>query len=259
MTNAARIATAVVAAVLCISSQPVLGQERGKARSRPAGDASSPSAPKAVPRAPASPTMPSDPAPVPEGAPATATRREASQPPQPHEPATTHQPPAAAVEASRPERQVGTPAPDGSRPRESRPPTRIAVPRGSVPTPPIVVTEIVHWGNPWGAPAYYGSYGPGSFYWDPYWGTMFQPWYNSGYVPAGALRIKVKPRDAQVFIDGYYEGNVDDFDGIFQRLHLTPGPHSVSVRAPGYESLDFQVQIRLADTVTYRGELRPVP
>jgi len=29
-----------------------------------------------------------------------------------------------------------------------------------------------------------------------------------------ALRLKVKPVDATVYVDGYYVGVVDDFDGI---------------------------------------------
>ena len=34
----------------------------------------------------------------------------------------------------------------------------------------------------------------------------------------GSLRLKVKPREASVYVDGYFAGRVDDFDGMFQRL-----------------------------------------
>src|SRR5262249_33752154 len=39
------------------------------------------------------------------------------------------------------------------------------------------------------------------------------------------VRSMVKPRDAAIYVDGYYAGVVDDYDGIFQRLHLPPGQH----------------------------------
>jgi hypothetical protein len=91
----------------------------------------------------------------------------------------------------------------------------------------------------------------------------FDPWYGygtysqpaSGYAE-GSLRLKVKPRDAQVFVDGYYVGVVDEFDGVFQRLHLTAGGHRIEIRAPGWQPLTFDVQIRWDDTTTYEGQLQ---
>jgi hypothetical protein len=80
----------------------------------------------------------------------------------------------------------------------------------------------------------------------------------SGYAD-GALRLKVKPREAQVFVDGYYVGIVDEFDGVFQRLHLEPGGHRIEIRAAGFEPLTFDVQIRWDDTTTYEGLLRRLP
>ena len=38
----------------------------------------------------------------------------------------------------------------------------------------------------------------------------------AGGGPTGALRLKIKPRDAQVYVDGYYAGQIDEFDGIFR-------------------------------------------
>ena len=44
------------------------------------------------------------------------------------------------------------------------------------------------------------------------------------YYPAESdLRITVKPKEASVYVDGYFAGKVDDFDGALQRLHVTPG------------------------------------
>src|SRR5690606_4131496 len=39
---------------------------------------------------------------------------------------------------------------------------------------------------------------------------------------------------AEVFVDGYLMGIVDDFDGPFQRLHLEAGEHTLEVYRAGY-------------------------
>jgi hypothetical protein len=90
--------------------------------------------------------------------------------------------------------------------------------------------------------AWYGGYGYGSPY---YW------------TDEGAIRLKVKPREASVFVDGYYVGRVDDFDGVFQRLRLDPGPHRIEVRADGYEPLNFEVRILPDRKITYEETLQP--
>lgn len=80
-----------------------------------------------------------------------------------------------------------------------------------------------------------------------------------GYRGLGALRLQVHPRDAYVFVDGYFAGAVDDFDGVFQRLRLEPGPHQIEIQAEGYEPLYLDVYIRPGETTRYEGYLRPQP
>jgi len=64
------------------------------------------------------------------------------------------------------------------------------------------------------------------------------PYYGAGYARyESELRIKVKPNNASVFVDGYFAGQVDDFDGVFQRLHMEPGQHEIVVYLPGYRSI----------------------
>ena len=75
--------------------------------------------------------------------------------------------------------------------------------------------------------------------------------------PTGSLRLRVEPKDAQVFVDGYYAGLVDEFDGHFQHLDLVPGPHHVEVHAPGYERLPIDVFIQPHHTIQYQGHLTP--
>ena len=42
---------------------------------------------------------------------------------------------------------------------------------------------------------------------------------------AAPVRLKVRPSRAEVFVDGYYVGIVDEFDNPFQQLPLESGPH----------------------------------
>jgi PEGA domain len=111
---------------------------------------------------------------------------------------------------------------------------------------------------PWG----YGGLGFGGYYgyYDPWWYDPYPPVYGGGdYDYDGALRLKVKPRDASVYVDGYFAGRVDDFDGVFQRLKIEPGPHRVELRLDGYETLTFEVRIDPDRKITYTGELKKLP
>ena len=144
-------------------------------------------------------------------------------------------------------------------PREGEATRGKAVPRGSVPPPnggTTVIIPRVYGLYPWG----FGGLGFG------YYGGFYDPWYGGDPYPRGgyqiddqgSLRLKVKPREAEVFVDGYYAGVVDDFDGIFQKLHLRSGPHRIEVRAPDFETLTFDVDIHRDQTITYQGELKPI-
>jgi len=120
-----------------------------------------------------------------------------------------------------------------------------------------VVPNGIPWFYPWGygGLGYYGWYDPG----DPY-GGGYSGGYggSSSYGDEGSLRLKVKPSEASVYVDGYYVGLVDDFDGIFQRLHVASGTHHVEIEAPGYEPLEFDVMVEADRTVTYKGELQKI-
>ena len=110
----------------------------------------------------------------------------------------------------------------------------------------------------------YGTFGLGYFYYDPYNWYPYDYRYNrfSGYgygYPAGELRLQVRPRHADVYVDGYYAGQVDDFDGVFQSLELEAGPYTIEIVAPGYEPLDFDVRIQPGRKISYRGDLRRLP
>lgn len=108
----------------------------------------------------------------------------------------------------------------------------------------------------------YGAFGLGYYYYDPYaWGPydrMRFTGYGYGY-PTGQVRLRVQPREAEVFVDGYYAGIVDDFDGLFQGLRLEEGPYTIEIVAPDHEPLEFKVRIQPGRKITFRGELEPRP
>ncbi len=112
--------------------------------------------------------------------------------------------------------------------------------------------------------------GSGLRYYDPYWNPYWYGYYGHRYGYAawdwgarydyytGSLRLKVRPRFAEVFVDGYYAGQVDNYDGIFQRLRLEEGPHHIEIRYPGFVPLEFEVMILPGETITYEGILQPL-
>jgi hypothetical protein len=75
------------------------------------------------------------------------------------------------------------------------------------------------------------------------------------YQPESSLRLDVKPRDASVYIDGYFAGKVDEFDGKLQRLHVEPGEHEIVVYLDGYRPLTQRLYLSPNGTRTIDGQL----
>jgi hypothetical protein len=65
----------------------------------------------------------------------------------------------------------------------------------------------------------------------------------------------VKPPEASVYVDGYFAGKVQEFDGKLQRLHLLPGQHEIVVYLAGYRSLKQQLYLGPNATRTIEGTL----
>ena len=108
---------------------------------------------------------------------------------------------------------------------------------------------------------YYGS--PYYSYGYPYYGYYPYGYYSGGYYGyypssygyassrhrrTGSLRIMVDPEDTNVYVDGYYAGIVDDFDGIFQRLRVSPGRHVITLKLEGFRTQRFRVYVLLDHT-----------
>ena len=97
----------------------------------------------------------------------------------------------------------------------------------------------------------------GGFY-HPMWGPDYPYWgYPYGY-PYGALdysltgtgnvKTEITPKQTEVYVDGYYAGVADDFNGAFQRLHTSPGGHAVTLRLDGYRTVTENIYVRPGST-----------
>jgi hypothetical protein len=104
-----------------------------------------------------------------------------------------------------------------------------------------------YWYGPWYGPYAYGyPYGP-----YPYYG---------GYeaFDVASLRLEITPKQAEVFVDGYRAGTVDQFDGIFHRLHVRPGGHDLVVYLPGYRTFEEHVYASPASSQSIKMTLEPL-
>ena len=99
------------------------------------------------------------------------------------------------------------------------------------------------------AGGYYGGFYDPFWFYDPWYGPYGYQWgypppygrYYYNIDPGASLRLEVKPQEAEVYVDGYYAGIVDDFDGVFQRLPVTPGEHDIELYLDGYRSVRQKV------------------
>jgi hypothetical protein len=141
------------------------------------------------------------------------------------------------------------------------------------------------YGSTWGAyglwynPAY-GAYGYAYDPWlyDPYgYGPPMYgyPGYGDGYGggggyggdssssssseseigETGSIRLRVKPSEADVYLDGTRIGKVDDFDGLTSHLTARAGRHQIELRADGYQPLTLTVEVEAHKTLTTRASM----
>ena len=109
------------------------------------------------------------------------------------------------------------------------------------------------------APVFVGGYYSPYFLYDPWFGFDQGPWgpYPYGYPPyrayaidpGAAMRLEVTPREAEVYVDGYYAGIVNDFDGTFQRLRARPGEHEIVLYLDGYRTVHQKLYLTPKNTM----------
>jgi hypothetical protein len=97
--------------------------------------------------------------------------------------------------------------------------------------------------------------------------TAAQVWYP-GYpfyppvryaAPDASVKFDVHPNDASVYVDGYFAGIVDDFDGVFQRLYTAPGGHEVTVFLEGYRTYSQRVYLAPDRTFKFSHQMEKLP
>ena len=118
--------------------------------------------------------------------------------------------------------------------------------------------------------AFNGHFYVGGIY-DPFWWPSAYPYglFPFAYYPYGPyaytqsvnadVKVKVTPKDTQVFVDGYYAGIADNFDGSFQQLQVTPGGHEITLYRDGYQTLTRNVYAAPDTTVTFKDVMTPLP
>jgi hypothetical protein len=90
----------------------------------------------------------------------------------------------------------------------------------------------------------------------------------SGYPPSGSVGVQgpneantggisfvITPSTAEVYVDGQFLGQVGQFTATSQPLGLTTGRHHVEIRASGYRTVDFDVDIVAGQVIPYEGTL----
>ena len=132
---------------------------------------------------------------------------------------------------------------------------RHAVPRHpSHPPAAVVVRGHVFVGGYFSDP-FYGPY--------PWWPRMAYPyWYVPVYDNRAEVRLQVQPKeaeDAAVYVDGFYAGTVDDFNGVFQSLPLPPGGHALVLFLEGYRTARHHFYLSPGSGLKLRATMERLP
>jgi hypothetical protein len=104
----------------------------------------------------------------------------------------------------------------------------------------------------------------GGYFYDPYFGEY--PWWSPVIYPHSRIvfdgraqvRLQVTPRDTAVYVDGFYAGIVDDFDGFFQRLPLMSGGHTIALYLDGFGTITRRVYLSPGSDLSIREALVPL-
>jgi hypothetical protein len=111
----------------------------------------------------------------------------------------------------------------------------------------------VYLGYPVPYPYYDPFYYPAPSYAYPTPGSVAVPSPGIGY---GGVSLDITPNDAAVTVDGNLAGTVDDFNDPSHPMSLPVGRHNVQIRAPGYVTLVFDVDVVAGQVTPYQGDLQ---
>ena len=79
----------------------------------------------------------------------------------------------------------------------------------------------------------------------------------TGAMPAvtSEVKIAVNPQRAAVFVDGLFVGHVAEFQGLGRGLLVAPGPHTIKIALPGYQTFETQITPAARQKVEVKTEL----
>ncbi len=125
---------------------------------------------------------------------------------------------------------------------------------------------LAQYGHGYGYGHGYYAHGYGHGYYAHGYGYGYGGYGPYGYGAYGSndgqVRIEISPKylrdEAQVYVNEAHVGDVDDFDGYFQRLVLTPGEYDIEIRLDGYQTLKQRIFVQRGSTYKIRGSLKPI-
>jgi hypothetical protein len=106
----------------------------------------------------------------------------------------------------------------------------------------------------------------GGYFYDPFFGPY--PWWRRGAYPhpyypvydsRAVVRVIATPKDAAVYVDGFYAGTVHDFNDWFQGLPLPPGGHDIVLFLDGYRTVRDRLYLTPGSTISLRRTMERLP
>ena len=95
---------------------------------------------------------------------------------------------------------------------------------------------------------------------------FYYPYYSYSYYPpytydqptqtsTGGMSFDITPNYAELFVDNVRVGTVGEFTPTTQPLGLEAGHHHIEIRAAGYQTTSFDVEIAAGQVIPYQGSL----
>ena len=80
----------------------------------------------------------------------------------------------------------------------------------------------------------------------------------TGAMPAvtATVKIAVNPERAAVFVDGLFVGHVAEFQGMGRGMLVAPGPHTIKIALPGYQTFETQINPAARQKVEVKTDLQ---
>jgi hypothetical protein len=119
------------------------------------------------------------------------------------------------------------------------------------PRPPVRRTAVVFVGGYFYDP-FFGPY--------PWWPRRAYPYaYWPRYDNRAVVRVIATPKDAAVYVDGFYAGTVHDFNDWWQGLPLPPGGHQILLYLDGYRTIQRRLYLSPGSSYKLHETLERLP